>query len=131
MIFLANDILQIARTKLTTAATDGTVSSNTHKKLEKKYLTEEAIIKFVRSIAIPARDYLEDQLLKHWVTWQVVQHTSVFCPWNAGSQAMKDCIQFFKVRGWIDETSATQATKEIERYLELASESGMELNHIS
>jgi hypothetical protein len=31
----------------------------------------------------------------------------------------------------MDETSATQATKEIERYLELASESGMELNYAS
>jgi hypothetical protein len=121
MIFLALDIINFVRTQLTTAATDGKVSSDTHKKLEKKFSTSEGIKKFVRSIAIPAKDYLEDQIIKHWLTWQVVQHTSVFCPWNAESQAMKDCIKFFKVREWIDEISSGEAVKEIERYLTLSS----------
>jgi hypothetical protein len=120
MIFLANDIIQIARTKISEAATSGTVSIQAGLMLQKKFSTREGITKYVKSVAIGAKDYLEDQILKHTVAWSVITHTSFFCPWNSSLQAGKESIAFFKSRNWIDQLSSEQAIKEIERYIELS-----------
>lgn len=131
MIFISYDIIQFARGKLINAATTGAISQETEAKLQKKYLTREGIVSYVKSVARPAREYLEDQLQIHEVAWKVIQHTSFFCPWNAKEQAGEEAIKFFKERKWIDENSARDLIKEIEKYVVLANASGKEfvLNH--
>lgn len=97
MIFVAGDIIQLCVEKLASYSNgEYKVPEKLSKILGEYYLTQEAKIKLLKSIATTAMTYLDDQLYyKHKKSYQIIRHTSSFCPWNIEKTKVTEAIDYF------------------------------------
>jgi hypothetical protein len=120
MIFIAFDLVDLARKKLALASGNANLAflnESERLKLQQIYSTEDAMKRALRNVAVPANSYFSDQLLKHATSWYAIEQVACFCPWNADEAKMLAAIKFFQVRYWLTEEDSRHCRDEVKPFL--------------
>jgi hypothetical protein len=97
MIFVAGDIISICMKQLGEYSNgEYQIPEELSLTLGEYYRTKEDKVKLLKNVATPALTYLNDQLYrKHTKAYNVIQHTSKFCPWNITKKDINAAVDYY------------------------------------